>query len=101
METFIKVISIHQAYAYPKDIQTLLGFGRSKTTNFLKEFRMFVDERPSYFKPHTPFIDVPGEAIRYNVLCIRHFDEYRSVLTAGGRGYSFKEDLPRLKEAWE
>lgn len=63
METLVKVIPIQQLYAFPKDIMTLIGRGKTATHYITKEYQEFVRERPNYFNPLTPLVDNTGETI--------------------------------------
>lgn len=96
----IKVIPVFQLWMYPKDIQTLIGRKSSSTSVFLKEFRDFCEERPNYFKPVKPIQDDLNSETQYNYFAILHFYENRQMLLAGTRSLNFKDDLPRLKEAY-
>ena len=89
METFVKVIPIQQLYAFPKDIMTLIGRGKTATHYITKEYQEFVRDRPNYFNPLTPLVDNTGETIQYNVICFLHFFENRSQLRSGSRSIVF------------
>lgn len=85
-----------QYWAYRKDIINVFGY--KNPTELLRRFKEFCEARPNYFNPCTPFLE-EGDT-QYNLYCFAHYYENRGLLDAGTRSLKFKDDLPRLIEAY-
>ncbi|WP_419986205.1 hypothetical protein [Aerococcus viridans] len=92
----VKVRAMHSPYVYAKDIKVLIN--QKNVSNFLRDFREFVDENPSYFSPYRGYHKRSGKDSLYDVIPILWFNENKEFATAGSRTVTFKQDLPRLKE---
>lgn len=92
----LTVVKTPQYWAFPKDIARITGY--KSPTKLLKSFRDFCEARPNYFKPCKPIL-VDGET-QYNIACFLHYYENRTLLDSGTRSLNFKDDLPRLMEAY-
>lgn len=95
----VKVRAMHSPYVYAKDIKVLIN--QKNVSNFLRDFREFVDENPSYFSPYRGYHKRTGKDALYDVIPILWFNENKEFATAGSRTVTFKQDLPRLKELVE
>lgn len=95
----VKVRAMHSPYVYAKDIKVLIN--QKNVSNFLRDFREFVDENPNYFSPYRGYHKRTGKDSLYDVLPIIWYHENKSFANAGSRTVSFKQDLPRLKELVE
>lgn len=96
----IKVRPAMQLWLYPKDVAKLIGRKVTATSEFLREFREFCEKRPNYFNPVKPIQQDVDRDKQYNYFALLHFYENRELLMAGTRSLKFKDDLPRLKEAY-
>lgn len=83
-------------WAYPNTISIICGY--KHPAKILKSFREFCEKRPNYFSPCRPY-HTNGEP-QYNVYCFMHYYENRKLLDSGTRSLKFKDDLPRIIEAY-
>ncbi|MFL2078725.1 hypothetical protein [Marinilactibacillus psychrotolerans] len=95
----IQAVTKTQQYATRKDIARIFGY--KDPTRFLKSFREYVDEHPKAFYPHKPFIENKGMYTLYDILCFAYYFENKDLLESGTRSITFKQDLPRLREAYK
>lgn len=95
----VKVRAMHSPYVYAKDIKVLIN--QKNVSNFLRDFREFVDENPTYFSPYRGYHKTDSKDALYDVLPIIWYHENKSFANAGSRTVTFKQDLPRLKELVE
>lgn len=90
---------ITQKYALRKDISKIFGY--KSPERLLKDFRSFVDENPTYFKPiDKPYVKNNGFDTLYNIYAFAFYFENKDLVDAGSRSISFKKELSRLKEVY-
>lgn len=95
----LTVLNKTQQYAFKKDIAKIFGY--KDPSKLLKGFREYANSSPGAFKPHTPYILNKGMEPLYDIICFAYYFEYKDLLDAGSRSISFKEELPRLREAYK
>lgn len=88
-----------QQYATPKSIGYI--FCRKNPSTLLKNFREYAEKNPKTFYPHKPFIKNNGMDTLYDILCFAYYFENKDLLESGTRSITFKQDLPRLREAYK
>lgn len=97
--TIVQTKTKTQQYATKKDIARIFCY--KDPTKLLKSFREYADNNESKFHPHKPYIKNAGMDTLYSIICFAYFFENKDLLEAGTRSITFKEELPRLKEAYE
>lgn len=95
----IEVKTMAQRYAFKKDVAKLFSY--KDPTKLLKGFRDYADEHPNVFLPYKPYIRNSGMDTLYDILCFAYYFENKDLLEAGTRSIKFKEELPKLKEAYQ
>lgn len=75
-------------------------FGRKDPSKLLRGFKKYADENWNKFHPHTPYIKNEGVDTLYNIICFAFYLENKDLLEAGTRSIKFKQEYPRLKEAY-
>lgn len=94
----LTVVKKTQQYASRKDIGRIFGY--ADPTRLLKAFRDYADADKDVFFPRKPYIKQSGMDTIYDIVCFAYFIENKDLLEAGTRSVSFKEELPRLREAY-